>query len=326
MPKRTPLNALTDVPGIRVGHAQDERALTGCTVVLCDKGATVGVAVRGGGPGTRETDLCRPAHPLVDQAHAVLLSGGGAFGLAAADGVMRYLEERGVGFDTGVARVPIVPAAILFDLALGDAAVRPDAAMGYAACQAASDGPVGEGNVGAGTGATVGKLLGMKRCTKGGLGTASVELGRGLVVAALVVVNPLGDVVDPQTGHIIAGTRRPVGRGFADTQELMRGRLGQAALAFTNTVIGVVATNADLDLAQANYVAGMAHDGIARVVRPAHTLLDGDTLFALATGEIQADVSLVGAYAAEMVAQAIVRGVRAAREVAGIPAAADLAR
>ncbi len=316
---------ITDVPGIRVGHATDERAWTGCTVVLCEQGATVGVAVRGGAPGTRETDLCRPAHPLVTQAHAVLLSGGSAFGLAAAEGVVRYLRERGIGYETGVARVPIVPAAILFDLAVGDPAAYPDAEMGYAACRAAHDGPVPEGNVGAGTGATVGKLLGMQRCTKGGLGTASAALGGGICVGALVAVNCLGDVIDPATGQIIAGTRKPVGRGFADTQQLMRSYIGRTLLSFTHTVIGVVATNAALDPAQANFVAEMAHDGIARAVRPAHTLFDGDTLFVLSTGKVQADVSLVGAYAATVVAEAIVRGVRAARSIPGIPAAADLA-
>lgn len=324
MPRRVIHRAITDVPGIRVGQATDERALTGCTVVLCEREATVGVAIRGGAPGSRETDLCRPAHPLVSRAHAVLLAGGSAFGLAAADGVMRYLEERGIGYDTGVARVPIVPAAILFDLAVGDPSVRPDAAMGYAACQSASNGPVAEGNVGAGAGATVGKLLGMARCMKGGLGTASVVLGGGLVVGAIVAVNALGDVVDPQSGRIIAGTRAPLGPGLADTLVLMRRFLGRAALAFSHTVVGVVATNAALDVPQANFVAGMAHDGIARTIRPAHTLLDGDTLFCLAAGPRRADVTLVGAYAAEVVTEAIIRGVRAARSVAGIPAASDL--
>lgn len=324
MPKRALSHTLTDIPRLQVGHATDERGLTGCTVVLCEKGATVGVAVRGGAPGTRETDLCRPAHPLVTQAHAVLLSGGSAFGLAAAEGVVRYLQEQGIGYDTGVARVPIVPAAILFDLAIGDPSAHPDADMGYAACRAADDGPVAEGNVGAGTGATVGKLLGMQRCMKSGLGSACIDLGGGLLVGALVVCNALGDVVDPRNGQIIAGARKPIGKGFADTQEVMRSYVGKVLLSMANTVIGVVATNAVLDAAQSNFVADMAHDGIARVVRPAHTLLDGDTLFVLATGEVKADVSLVGAFAAEMVAEAIVRGVHAARTAAGIPAAADL--
>jgi L-aminopeptidase/D-esterase-like protein len=306
-----------------VGQATDEQALTGCTVILCRPGAVVGVSVRGGGPGTRETDLCRPAHPLVSRAHAVLLAGGSAYGLAAADGVMRYLEEQGIGYDTGAARVPIVPAAILWDLGVGDSHRRPDAAMGYTACQSAASGPVAEGNVGAGTGAAVGWLLGRERCTKGGLGTASVTIGR-LVVGAIIAVNCLGDVIDPHTGQIIAGTRRPLGQGFADTLVLMRSGLGRAALAMTHTVIGVVATNAALDVPRVNFIAEMAQDGVARTVRPAHTLLDGDTLFALSTGQVRADPNVVGAYAAEMVAEAILRAVRAARSVAGIPAAGDL--
>lgn len=323
MPKRERHNAITDVPGIEVGQATDEQALTGCTVILCRPGAVVGVSVRGGGPGTRETDLCRPAHPLVSRAHAVLLAGGSAYGLAAADGVMRYLEEQGIGYDTGAARVPIVPAAILWDLGVGDSHRRPDAAMGYTACQSAASGPVAEGNVGAGTGAAVGWLLGRERCTKGGLGTAGVTIGR-LVVGAIIAVNCLGDVIDPHTGQIIAGTRRPLGQGFADTLVLMRSGLGQAALAMTHTVIGVVATNAALDVPRVNFIAEMAQDGVARTVRPAHTLLDGDTLFALSTGQVRADPNVVGAYAAEMVAEAILRAVRAARSVAGIPAAGDL--
>lgn len=323
MPKREVYNAITDVPGIEVGQATDEQALTGCTVILCRPGAVVGVSVRGGGPGTRETDLCRPAHPLVSRAHAVLLAGGSAYGLAAADGVMRYLEEQGIGYDTGAARVPIVPAAILWDLGVGDSHGRPDAAMGYAACQSAASGPVAEGNVGAGTGAAVGWLLGRERCTKGGLGTASVAIGR-LVVGAIVAVNCLGDVIDPHAGQIVAGTRRPLGQGFADTLALMRSGLGRAALAMTHTVIGVVASNAALDVPRVNFIAEMAQDGVARTVRPAHTLLDGDTLFALSTGQVRADPNVVGAYAAEMVAEAILRAVRAARSVAGIPAAGDL--
>ena len=326
MPKRVLRNAITDVPGIEVGQATDEQALTGCTVVLCRKGGTVGVSVRGGGPGTRETDLCRPAHPLVTQAHALLLTGGSAYGLAAADGVMHFLEEQDIGYDTGVARVPIVPAAVIWDLALGDGGVRPGAEMGYAACQSASGGPVAEGNVGAGTGAAVGWLLGKDRCTKGGLGTASVDLGGGVAVGAIVVVNALGDVVDPQTGQIIAGTRRAFGSGFVGSLEAMRSLLGKAAMAMTHTIIGVVATNAALDIPQINFVAEMAHDGVARAVRPAHTFLDGDTLFALSTGRAKADPNLVGAYAAEAVAVAIVRAVRAARAADGIPCAADLVK
>jgi L-aminopeptidase/D-esterase-like protein len=306
-------NALTDVPGIRVGHMTNPHAMTGCTVVLCPKeGAVGGVDQRGGAPGSRETDLLRPLH-LVERVHAVLLAGGSAFGLDAAGGVVRWLEERDVGFDARAARVPIVPAAVLFDLDVGRADVRPDAAMGYAACEAATDGPVSEGRVGAGTGCTVGKVLGPGRASQGGLGTASVDLGGGLVVAALVAVNAFGDVVDPATGQILAGARPLKGEGWADTLATMKGLVGKAALrvaGWSNTVIGVVVTNARLDKEGANKVAQMAHDGLARAVRPAHTLFDGDTLFALATGSKKADVNLVGAYAAEVVAEAIVRAIR----------------
>ncbi|WP_448595564.1 P1 family peptidase [Thermoflexus hugenholtzii] len=323
------LHGITDVPGIRVGHAQDPKALTGVTVVLCERGAVAGMDQRGGAPGTRETDALRPMH-LVQEVHAVVLAGGSAFGLEAASGVMRYLEERGVGFETPGGRVPIVPAAILYDLAIGDPRVRPDAAMGYAACQAATDGPVPEGNVGAGTGATVGKILGMAYAMKGGIGTAALEIGGGIRIGALVAVNALGDVVDPHTGKILAGARRPDGTGFADTMAVLEALAGQISLSFRrrvpeSTVIGVVATNAALTKEEANKVAQMAHNGLARAIRPAHTMVDGDTLFALATGEKEADVSIVGAFAAEVVAEAIVRAIRAAEGVAGIPAWRDLA-
>jgi len=328
-----PTNTITDVPGIKVGHADDPQALTGCTVVLCEHGAVGGVDQRGGAPGTRETDLLRPMH-LVQKVHAVLLAGGSAFGLDAATGVMKYLEERGIGFNAQVARVPIVPAAILFDLGLGDSKVRPDAAMGYRACENASTQPPAEGNVGAGMGASVGKILGAGGAMKAGLGTASVDLGGGCVVGALVAVNALGDVVDPASGRILAGARPaklgPVkvgGNGpFADTLAVMRGFVGKTALRFAsraNTVIGVVATNAALTKDEANKVAQMAHDGLARAVRPAHTLFDGDTIFALSTGEKNVDVNIVGAFAAEVMAQAIVRAVLQAKDAGGLPAAAD---
>jgi L-aminopeptidase/D-esterase-like protein len=310
-------NAITDVPGLRVGHATDAKAMTGCTVVLCPKeGAVGGVDQRGGAPGTRETDLLRPMH-MVERVNAVLLAGGSAFGLDAAGGVVRWLEERDMGFDARVARVPIVPAAILFDLDVGDAGVRPDAAMGYAACEAAGDGPVAEGSVGAGTGCTVGKVLGPGHASKGGLGTASVDLGGGVVVGAIVAVNAFGDVMDPHTGEILAGARALTGGGLADTLATMKGLLGKTVLRFAgggNTVIGVVATNARLSKEEANKMAQMAHDGLARAIRPAHTMFDGDTLFALAAGQKKADVNLVGAYAAEVVAQAIVRAVRATKD------------
>lgn len=311
---------ITAVPGVRVGHATNPVGLTGCTVVVCEKGAVGGVDQRGGAPGTRETDLLRPMH-LVEKVHAVLLAGGSAFGLAAADGVVRYLEERRIGFDARVAKVPIVPAAILFDLDLGDPKARPDAAMGYAACQAAGDGPVAEGNVGAGTGATAGKILGIGRAMKSGLGTVAFDLGGGLVVGALVAANPLGDIVDPETGEVLAGVRRPGSDRPGGTLAVMRSLIGKAALRFaSSTVVGVVATNARLTKEQANKVAQMAQDGVARAVRPAHTLFDGDTLFVLSTGNKRADVNLVGAYAAEAVALAIARGARAAEPAGGLPA------
>lgn len=322
-------NAITDVPGIQVGHYTDLEAATGCTVVLCVEGATAGVDVRGSAPGTRETDLLHPVN-LVEQVHAVLLTGGSAFGLDAASGVMRYLEERGYGLDVAVAKVPIVPAAVLFDLAIGNAQVRPNAEAGYAACLAASSGPVEEGSVGAGTGATVGKLLGPKFATKSGIGTASMKIGRGIVVGALVAVNAFGDVVDMDNGCILAGTRKPVLGGFLNTRERMKGDLGQTILNFaTNTTIGVVATNAYLTKSQATKVAQMAHDGLAMTIRPVHTMFDGDTIFALATGKPAKgkkpdDASVVGAAAAQVVAQAVQRAVRMAKGLAGVPAASEL--
>ena len=323
---KTVCKGITAVPGIRVGHATNFDGLTGCTVVLCEKGAVGGVDQRGGAPGTRETDLLRPLH-LVQKVHAVLLAGGSAYGLSAADGVMRYLEERDIGVDTRVAKVPIVPAAILFDLDIGDPQARPDAAMGYAACEAATDATVAEGNVGAGTGATAGKILGPARAMKSGLGTAATSLGGGLIVGAVVAANPFGDVVDPDTGEILAGARKrgllPPSRSheLANTLSVMRSSAGKAVLRFaSSTIIGVVATNGRLTKEQANKVAQMAQDGVARAIRPAHTLFDGDTVFALATGEKRADVNLIGAYAAEMVAEAIARAARAAEGVGDIPA------
>ena len=322
---RTNYNAITDVPGIRVGHAHDLDALTGCTVVLCPDGAVGGVDVRGGAPGTRETDLLRPMH-MVQECHAILLAGGSAFGLDAAGGVMRYLEEQGVGFDVGVARVPIVPGAILFDLDLGDPSVRPDAAMGYAACTAAGDGPVQQGSIGAGTGAQVGRMFGPGFCMKGGIGTASLDIGGGVVVGALIAVNAYGDVVDPDIGQIIAGARKPPrGREFADTLQTLGTFIGKTVnrFAMRNTVIGVVATNARLTKEEANKVAQTAHNGIARTVRPAHTMLDGDALFCLATGKTNANANVVAAYAPEVVAKAIMNGIRAATTLGGCLAAQD---
>jgi L-aminopeptidase/D-esterase-like protein len=321
-------NAITDVQGIQVGHYTDSEGITGCTVVLCEGGAVGGVDVRGSAPGTRETDLMRPLN-LVQEVHAVLLTGGSAYGLDAAGGVMRWLEEREIGFNVGVGVVPIVPAAVLFDLAIGDPKARPDATGGYQACQAATSGPVTEGSAGAGTGATVGKLLGPKFATKSGLGTASVKIGKGIVVGAIVVVNAFGDVVDPDTGTIIAGTRKPVVGGFVNTVKQMQGDLGQTVLGFANTTLAVVATNGYLTKEAANKMAQMAHDGLARSIRPVHTMFDGDTVFALATGKPPrkgggADPSVAGAAAADVVARAVLRAARHAESLGGVPAAGDL--
>lgn len=319
---------LTAIEGFRVGHAHNLEGPTGCTVVLCPPGTVGGVDQRGGAPGTRETDLLRPMH-LVEHVNAVLLAGGSAYGLDAAGGVMRYLEEQGVGFNVRTAVVPIVPAAILFDLDVGDPSIRPDASLGYAACQAASTEPVAEGCVGAGAGARVGMLYGPAFACKSGLGSALVELEGGLKVAALVVVNAVGDVVDAQ-GRILAGLRQaPQGDRFADVMAVLRTMAAAPASPHTtasNTVIGVVATNARLTKEEANKVAQMAHDGLARAVRPAHTMLDGDTLFALASGtQGRANVSVIGAFAAEATAQAIRRAVQTATPLAGLPAGASVA-
>ena len=321
-------NAITDVKGIRVGHYTDRLGITGCTVVLCEGGAVGGVDVRGSAPGTRETDLMHPVN-LVQEAHAVLLTGGSAYGLDAASGVMRWLEEQDAGFDVGVGVVPIVPAAVLFDLTIGDPRARPGAEAGYQACQSASDDAVTEGCVGAGTGATVGKLLGPKFATKCGLGTASVRIGKGIVVGAIVAVNAFGDVIDPETGAILAGTRKPVVGGFVNTVKQMQGNLGQTVLGFANTTLAVVATDACLSKEAANKVAQMAHDGLARSIRPVHTMFDGDTVFALATGKSskkrqEADPSVVGVAAAEVLAQAVVRAAQQAESLGGLPAARDL--
>ncbi|MEN9420427.1 MAG: hypothetical protein RI988_4048 [Pseudomonadota bacterium] len=316
------VGAITDVAGLSVGHHTDPRRPTGCTVVLCEAGAVAGVDVRGGAPGTRETDLLRPQN-TVPHVHAVLLTGGSAFGLAAADGVMRWLDERGHGLPVGPARVPIVPAAVLFDLWVGDASIRPDAASGYAACEAASAAPPATGSVGAGTGAAVGKLYGIARATKGGIGTASVRVG-AFTVGALVAVNAVGDVLDEQ-GEVLAGARHENGRGFVHTtRALMRGEGPVRLVPGAATTIGVVATDAALTKAQATQLASLAHHGLSRAVDPV-TPHDGDTLFALATGRAGAvaDVGGLGAAAAEAVARAIRQAVRAARGVPGLPGLAD---
>lgn len=326
-------------PGLRIGHAQDDNALTGCTVVLCEGGAVGGVDQRGGAPGTRETDALHPMH-LVERVHGIVLSGGSAFGLDAASGTVRYLEEREVGFDVRVARVPIVPSAILFDLGLGRADVRPGPEMGYEACLNAHTGWPDEGNVGAGTGASVGKILGIEHAMKSGIGCARLEIGGGVIVSAIVAVNAFGDIIDPENGDIIAGARRrspeksvsgmdggdDQGK-FVDTLQVLKTLIGRTAMGFAsreNTVIGVVATNAKLNKEQINKVAQMAQDGLARTVRPAHTMLDGDTIFALSTGNKKANVNIIGAFAAEAFAQAVLRSVRQASPAGGLPSVSSL--
>ncbi len=321
--------AITDVPGIEAGHFTDTRRPTGCSVVIAREGAVGGVDVRGAAPGTRETDLLSPLN-TVQVAHAVLLTGGSAFGLDAATGVVRWLEERGIGLPVGPARVPIVPAAVLFDLTMGDASVRPDAAAGYAACQAASAQAPAEGCVGAGAGATVGKVFGPQLAMKGGIGTASVTAG-GVTVGALVACNALGDVIDPGSGRVIAGARSADGKTLRDTRRaLLAGEAPMQILAGTNTTIGVIATDARLDKALATRLAQAGHDGLARSINPVHTPMDGDTLFALATGKAASHPGMLVlcALAAEAVAQATVRAVLAARGLnekgLQLPAALDL--
>ena len=318
---------LTAVPGLKVGHHTLTGRPTGCTVVLAEKGATAGVDVRGSAPGTRETDLLAPT-TTVEQVHAIVLSGGSAFGLDTASGVMTYLEQQGVGFKFGGAVIPIVPGAILFDLGVGDPSIRPTADCGFQAARAATDGPVAEGNVGAGAGATVGKMGGRERAMKGGIGSAAITLPNGLVVAALVAVNARGDIIDPATGQVVAGMRTEDGKGLADVRRRLKS--GELDLplpeALQHTTLGIVATNATLTKTQATRIAQMAHDGFARAISPAHTSADGDAIFALATGVRAgpADLDTIGTLAAEAMAEAIVRAVRAATSIPGYPAARDL--
>jgi L-aminopeptidase/D-esterase-like protein len=310
---------ITDIAGIRVGHDTNLQAGTGCTVILCDVPAVGGVDVRGGAPATRETDLLNPLC-LVDEVHAIVLTGGSAFGLEAAHGVMHYLEERSIGYNVGVGYVPIVPAAAIFDLAFGLAHVRPDTAAGYRACEQASSDAVEQGNVGAGTGATVSKMLHPGLAVKGGLGSASTELADGTRVGAIVAVNALGDIIDPETQQIITATRNPIDSSLPPPP----------ATSFGNTTIAVIATSASLSKTEANKVAQMAHDGMARVIQPAHTMFDGDTVFALSVGPrsnarpdsatAARQVSLLGAAAAATLARAIVKAIRLASDLHGIPA------
>jgi L-aminopeptidase/D-esterase-like protein len=319
---------LTAVPGIAVGHFTYTERPTGCTAVIVEGNAVGAVAQRGGAPATRETDLLNPLN-LVDKVNAISLSGGSAFGLDAATGISRWLEEHGVGWDTRAAKVPIVPAASIYDLAVGGKpSIRPDAACGYKAAQSASTSPVAEGNVGAGAGAAVGQMGGAGHAMKSGLGSAAISLPNGLIVAALVVVNASGDVIDPSTGRVVAGARNDAG-ALVDLRRVLRAgepSRSDAANPGEHTTIGVVATNARLSKAEAARVALMADDGYARAINPVHTMADGDTVFVLATGRLEgpADLTRVGALAAEAVSDAVVRAVRQATGIPGLPAARDL--
>jgi L-aminopeptidase/D-esterase-like protein len=324
-----PAGAITDVAGIEVGHFTDTRRPTGCSVVLARGSAVAGVDVRGAAPGTRETDLLAPSN-VVERVHGILLAGGSAWGLDAASGVMRWLDEQGVGLVVGPARLPIVPAAVLFDLPLGDQRIRPDADAGYAACVAASKAAPAEGNVGAGAGAAVGKIFGIDRAMKGGIGTASITID-GVTMGALVACNALGDVIDPETGRVLAGARTADGKGLADTRRaLLRGDAPKPMLAGSNTTIGVIATDAIITKIQAGRLATMGHDGLARAINPLHTLSDGDALFMLGTGESGKTLGMMtlGAMAAEVTMLAVVRAIRAARSITvgslHLPAASDL--
>lgn len=334
MPKMKMTDSITDIAGIKVGHASDFEGITGCTVVLCESGAVAGVDQRGGGPGTREIALLNPVNH-VEKVHAILLAGGSAFGLDAASGVMQYLEENNIGYQTGHARVPIVPAAILYDLNIGDPKSRPTPALGYSACKHASTQKPDQGSIGAGTGATVGKILGMSQATKSGIGTASISIGGGVIVGALVAVNAIGDVIDPGVGKIIAGIRTKDHKGtgdpsepkFLDTLELMKSLVGRTIFQMAekaNTVIGVVATNAKFDKATTTKLAQMAQNGLVRSIRPANTMHDGDTFFALSTGKKNANINIVGAFAAQAVQKAILNAILHASTQGGVPAVSDL--
>ena len=313
----------TDIDGIKVGNAQDLEAATGCTVILCEEGATAGVDVRGGSPGTRETDLLNPQN-LVDKIHGVMLTGGSAFGLDAASGAMKYLEERGIGFDVQVTKVPIVCSAVLFDLVVGDYRIRPDFNMGYMACENANNEECPSGNLGAGTGATVGKFLGVERAMKGGLGSYAVQIG-GLKVGAIVAVNCLGDVIDPETGEILAGLLDEKGKALIGTEDVLMENYDNKKNIFSgNTTIGVVATNGIFTKSEANKLASMSHNGYGRSMRPAHSIFDGDTIFTMATGKVEADINVVGLLAARTMERAVINAIKSADSAYGFKAYKDL--
>lgn len=309
-------NNILDVKGIKVGQVQQMEGLTGCSVIICEEGAVCGVDVRGSAPGTRETDLLDPIN-MIQKVHAVVLSGGSAFGLEATCGVSKYLEENGIGFDVGVAKVPIVTGAVLFDLGVGDPKCRPNIDMGYEACKVASYTKLEQGNFGAGCGATVGKIKGSSYCTKGGIGSYSIKLDNGLVVAALIAVNAFGDVYEE--GKVIAGVLNDNKDGFLNTYNLMKQGVNKGGFNIDNTTIGVVATNAKLDKAQCKKVSQMAHNGYAKTIFPIHTPHDGDTIFTLATGEIETDITLLGSLATEVVEKSIINAIKNAKSINNIP-------
>jgi L-aminopeptidase/D-esterase-like protein len=319
------LNAITDIEGIKVGHASDFSGYTGCTVILCEKGAVCGIDIRGSASGTRQIDALNVSH-IVEQVHGILLAGGSSFGLDAASGVVRYLEEKNVGFDVGVARIPIVPSAVIFDLGLGNSKARPTPDMGYEACLKAGD-EVEEGSVGAGTGATVGKIFELPRAMKGGLGTCSLAMPDGLKIAALVVVNAFGDIIDNVTGKIIVGLRKSEDSSeFANTVKQIKEGAVKKQFGIVNTTLGVVATNATFNKREITKIAQMAQGGLIKTISPVHTTFDGDLVFALATGEIEADINKVGVLAEFVLAEAIKRAVKKADGFGIIPAFRDIAK
>ncbi|AHN21542.1 MULTISPECIES: P1 family peptidase [Lysinibacillus] len=305
---------ITDVPGVKVGHAEDREGITGCSVILVEDGAVCGVDVRGSAPGTRETDALDPINEI-QQVHGICLAGGSAFGLDAATGVMHYLEEQGVGVDAGVTKIPIVPSAVLFDLFIGDAHIRPSAQMGYEAAKNAKIGAFVNGNIGAGYGATVGKLAGPQFCMKGGLGSSSLIGKDGLIVGAMVAVNAVGDVKDPTTRTTIAGARNRATGQWLDSCSYLEEHGQSQALAGTNTTIGVVAMNAKLTKAEAKKIAQLAQNALARTIYPVHTMLDGDTIFVLGTGQQSYPVDYIGHLATKVVEEAIIAGVKGATQL-----------
>lgn len=313
---------ITDIEGVKVGHAHSESGVTGVTTILCEDGCTAGVDVRGGAPGTRETDLLKSEN-MVDKVHGIVLSGGSAFGLDSCSGVMKYLEEREVGFDVGVARIPIVPGAVIFDLEIGNPKIRPDLAMGYEAAENATESENRQGCIGAGYGAAVGKILGMDYAVKSGLGSATLQID-ALQVSALVVLNAFGDVYDYQNGKQVTGPLNPYKNGFLSTYHIMKSMSGALSFEGKNTTIAVVATNGDFSKTQMNKIAQMAHNGYAKSIHPVHTQLDGDTIFALSTNKVQTDINLVGTMASEAISQAISNAVEAAQSIGDIKSRSDL--